>query len=140
MRHPLGFTAITLTAFGRRLRLHIWRPGGSTAPHDHKADYASLVLLGRFTEILWRVQPGTAHHAHRVIHDGPGRRYQATGAAALLLPATAVVHRAGRRYRREAWQVHTFGPVGAGPHVTLVLQGRRQRESTVWFDNVREGS
>jgi len=138
MSHPLGLHETTLLNLaGYRIRLHHWTGGGSHAPHNHRAPFIAIPLLGRYAETRYIRMPG---RVYRLIatrqHDGQPRVSQDTGRRSGLKPAPTQVRRALRPYRCPLDAIHAYRPVGRGPHWSLVLHGRAVRDtSTVWQEN-----
>jgi hypothetical protein len=143
-RHPLGYTKINLaTVARRRIRLHWWHAaGGSERPHNHRWPFIAIPLAGTFTDTRWTLSPGAGHHAVETIPPGPQapRSYQSTGATATLTATAVHLRRPLRPYRCRVGDIHSFAPVGRGPHVSLVFLGAPvSGGSTVWaIDDERE--
>jgi hypothetical protein len=134
-RHPLGLRETTLLNLaGYRIRLHHWTGSGSDAPHNHRAPFISLPLLGRYAETRHIRIPGSAYRllATRQ-HDGQARVNIDAGMRGGLTAGATVIRRPLRPYRCPLDAIHAYWPVGRGPHWSLVLSGRPVRDtSTVW--------
>lgn len=132
--HPLGYRKYyLLRTRWLSIRLHIWRQGGSEAPHNHRWSFVSVPLWGRFVETRHRLAEGASHVLHSTTPDrGRGRLYVEHGAHSV-----PVVRRRTRwplvPYRCKIGEIHSFAPKGPGWHVSLVLIGREQQSaSDVW--------
>jgi hypothetical protein len=135
-RHPLGFHKITLlTIRRRRIRLHLWRHDGSEAPHDHRWTFIAVPLLGAFTDIRWATIAGDGYRAVQTTPPtgATARTYRQTATTADLVAVAVHVRRPLRPYRCRTGEIHSYAPRGRGPHVSLVLLARPDRDvSTVW--------
>lgn len=135
-RSPVGFTKLTLGRWrGWTLRLHIWHGHGSEWPHNHRWAFTSLPLLGRYEDTRWAVMAGDTHRRLTARRPALGvpHRYEDTGVIEGLRAYAVHTRRPLRAYRCSAGVVHSVRRVGRGPHVTVVLHGPAQRESTsVW--------
>ena len=135
-RHPLGLREITLLNLGgRRVRLHAWTGHGSEAPHDHRAPFIGIPLLGRFTETRYVRRIGWDHRLVDTWQpDGQERVYRDHGESSGLDVDAVYIRRPLKPYRCPVDAVHTYTPRGRGPHLSLVLLGRPVRDaSTVWL-------
>lgn len=141
--HPLGFDLRYLArAFGFAVRLHTW-PATQVAqedPHDHRFAFVSIPLRGTFLERRWRINrgwrlgdpAGLTRHACRPAVRGVRPPLERTGSDGLALDWHRL-RRPLRPYRCALGEIHSYQPVGDGPHVSLVLLGRVRREtSNVW--------
>jgi hypothetical protein len=139
--HPLGFRLRYLaSAFGYAVRLHVWQGSRDSQedPHDHRFAFVAVPLRGRFLERRWRVTDD----------DGDWTRYDCHSAVRGVRPPLAVLGRGQltlrwaalrrplRPYRCALGEIHTYEPVGPGPHVSLVFLGKiRRPASNVWRRN-----
>jgi hypothetical protein len=134
-RHPLGFQKINLlTIRGRRVRLHLWHGDNSEAPHDHRWTFVAVPLLGTFTDTRWATVAGDRYRGVQTTPPSAGgRTYRPTTATANLIAVAQHVRRPLRPYRCRIGEIHSYAPRGHGPHVSLVLLARPDRDvSTVW--------
>ena len=135
--HPLGFDLRYLArAFGFAVRLHTW-PATKVRedPHDHRFAFVAIPLRGTFYERRWRITSD----------DGGLTRYACHSAVRGVRPPLERIGSDGlalrwHRLRRPWWpyrcrlgEIHSYEPVGRGPHVSLVFLGRvRKPASNVW--------
>lgn len=135
-RHPLGFVKVSLRLPGGwRIRLHYWAGVGSDAPHAHRWTFWSVPLLGRFADIRWDAAPGRTHQRVTAWPPGPDgrRRYQPTGQYARLIQRRQHLRRPFLPYRCPRGDIHTYTPIGRGPHLTVVLLApARDHTSDMW--------
>jgi hypothetical protein len=136
--HPLGFRKrYLLRAFGYAVRLHVWH-GSREDPHDHRWSFVAVPLRGRFLEHRWRVahDDGTwIRYACPPGAGGPDWRLEPTRTDGLA-KARPFMRRPLWPYRCALGEIHTYEPVGPGPHVSLVFLGKIRRPvSNVWRRN-----
>lgn len=133
--HPIGFRKHYVPLTRRRVRLHIWPPGRhrSEDPHNHRWNFVAVPLWGRFRDTRWLVRPGK-DWAHRwVVPDrGLGRLAVEDGYDDLLKVADKTRWPLVP-YRCKVGEIHGYGPLGRGWHVSVVIMGRTVAgESEVW--------
>jgi hypothetical protein len=145
-RHPLGYTKVNLLSmFGYRVRLHIWHRETVEDAHNHRWNFVSVSLLGRFADTRYMEVPakfvaGFAEPGPERVScypdRGTGRRYQPVTQDVLprvVQPVMVHLRRPLRPWRCRLGEIHSFRPEGRGPHVSLVLTGRpRAASSDVW--------
>lgn len=143
-KHPLGYIKVNLlSVFGYRARLHIWRTDTIEDAHNHRWNFLSIPLWGRFVDRYYMEVPleyagGFAKPGLERVDSypdrGAGRRYvpRVTGGETVQ-PVMAHVRRPLRPWRCRRGEIHSFQPIGSGPHVSLVLLGRPEAVSSdVW--------
>jgi hypothetical protein len=142
--HANGFAKVVLhagDAFG--VRLHIWPanhpPGrgdrprvGGENPHNHRWDFASLLLTGTLREAQFSVADPTDGGTVRYMqcHYGreDGRTYLRPSEVTSLRGEGTVVRGAGSIDVVPRTATHVVAPVGADPVMTVVVQGPRTAE------------
>jgi hypothetical protein len=132
--HPLGYRKrYLLRAFGYAVRLHVWH-GSREDPHDHRWTFVAIPLRGTFLERRWRVRYG-GDWIRYVCPPGAGGpdRPLTPDDVGSLAPDLRYLRRPFHPYRCRLGEIHSYEPVGRGPHVSLVFLGRVRREaSNVW--------
>jgi hypothetical protein len=135
--HPVGFKKyILLTAFGYRLRLHVWRGGGNESRHNHRWWFISVPLFGRFEEIRYQEVAGN-HYLKISVYDEGGQRdteriycqLDETGLEALRVHTRYPF----LPYHCPEGAIHSLVPRRSGIHASLVLSGTLRRQtSEIW--------
>jgi len=143
-KHPLGYTKVNLlSVFGYRARLHIWHTDTIEDAHNHRWNFLSVPLWGRFTDRRYMEVPPDSVNAfmeaglERVDcypDRGDGRRYELVVTGGKIVQAVVeYVRRPLRPWRCRRGEIHSFQPIGSGRHVSLVLLGRPESASSdVW--------
>lgn len=136
--HPLGFRKrYLLRAFGYAVRLHVWH-GSREDPHDHRWSFVAVPLRGTFLEHRWAIRTTGTDWTRYECPPGAGgldRPLAPVGTNGLALRMHRL-RRLWRPYRCRLGEIHTYEPVGPGPHVSLVFLGKIRRPvSNVWRRN-----
>jgi hypothetical protein len=136
--HPVGFRKfILLSAFGCRLRLHVWPDGGgSDSRHNHRWWFVSLPLLGKFKEMRYCESPGQSYLKIDVL-DADGvrdtERIYRAGDRSSLTVVGEHIRRPLIPYFCPVGAIHSLVPIGEGRHASLVLVGPiRRNSSDIW--------
>lgn len=133
-RHPIGFDKLRLPLpGGRAVRLHVWSGEHVDDPHDHRWSFWHLVLWGEFRDRRYAPVVGDWYATVTARPDrGSGRSYTDVGRGGLIEMATRTRRTLPGCYvPRDV--VHSFTPVGRGPHITLLVHGKPTRDaSTIW--------
>ena len=131
--HRNGFTKVSLVrdrACGWNLRLHVWwAPARDAQVHDHRWDFASLVLAGSLRAVNYRVGDGAQYAIARYSDAVAGGRksVEASGACALV-PAASYSLSAGGTHSLRYDVPHVLDHADDSPAATLVLTGPAQRD------------
>lgn len=136
--HDNGFLKLTLfetsdQAF--RIRLHVWKNGAEDVNiHNHRYDFASLVVSGVIENRRWRLS-----EAGKMIkvfqyssRDENGEYRLARRGQAYLTPCEPEMYAKGDWYRMGHDDLHTAKAVVNGPVVTMCLQDRRMLKPHAW--------
>jgi len=133
--HPLGYRKrYLLRAFGYAVRLHVWH-GSREDPHDHRWTFVAVPLRGTFVERRWRITRDYGEWTRLACRPASGG--ERPPLEPICSDGITVDRYATRRpwwpYRCRLGEIHSYEPVGRGPHVSLVFLGRvRKPASNVW--------
>lgn len=137
-RHDNGFDKIvmaTSSISGMKVVLHIWQGSGEDGMdniHDHRWDFASVVLRGELqTEIYRSASDGESYQAfsYQSPSGGATYRFEPTGAIAVTRVALLRLARTST-YLWDHQILHRAFGVGAARTATLIVQGRPRQNST----------
>lgn len=127
------------------LRLNVWMSDSSPSEasesdiHNHRWDYASLILCGNFAQELFAAQRGDLRvRRHGYFPSQYPEPYHLKELEELTLSMIdRRVLRAGDRYAMKWASIHRFVPIESGLHASLMLQGPAQRTGSDVFLPVR---
>lgn len=134
--HPLGFRkTYLLRTRWLSIRIHRWHTLNED-PHNHRWPFLAIPLRGRFADTRWAT----------AATGGDWTRYLCapTRAAGSRPPLVAAggsrltwigmeIRRPLRPYRCRLGEIHSYQPIGDGPHLSLMFIGRvRRSHSDVW--------
>lgn len=132
--HPGGFKKILLLSIaGINVRLHVWGPGGHAIehPHRHRWSFLSIPLWGKFLDSRLEEIAGDTYtkmsatgysdNDHR--DDHYETNMSRVGATDLVIRKEHVRYPL-LPYTCDYNDIHTYGPVGNGRHISLVITGK----------------
>lgn len=132
--HDNGFLKLNLydTSDHRfRIRLHIWDVEVVAAEevnvHDHRYDFASLIVSGSIENVRWRRGPNGATFKSFIYRprDGEGQYQLEKQGSAVLAPQPAKSYSVGEWYRMDRSELHTARAAAGARTVTMCVQDRR---------------
>lgn len=127
-RHPNGFSKVVLegSALGGGVRLHHWpsddgfaRTYAGEDAHSHRWDFASVVICGQFSEVLYDVERGTDFVSYSCTRRGL-RNHLENPRPVSLQVLHSFEFGSGERITRHAKVVHKLSRVGCDSAITLV--------------------
>lgn len=128
--HQNGFNKLILSSnfdLGWRLRMHIWQTNycnNDLDIHNHSWNYASVIVLGKLTNEIYRVSKDGEnyyHHIYTIDNIKSESSLKVVGVENLIID-NSITYKARDIYYQTQDKLHRTFPSGKKPTVTIVVQ------------------